>query len=114
VTSAVVVAGTEPIKVKSDSPTIKAQKLFERAWFDSGAEDLGGVPYLSRSAFREFLEKNDYTPGTIRNYLKPSYTKGTIGMLLLSGIIEIASHGWSVADKIWASALMVQRTNSRY
>jgi putative DNA primase/helicase len=109
VTSAVLVAGVEPVKVKKDSPLAKHKKMFENSWWDSGAEDLNGVPYLSRSAFAAYLERQRFEPGTIKNYLKPSYKGGPILALQEAQIVQAESSGWIIIDQVWAGAMMVTR-----
>ena len=109
VTSAVLVAGQEPVKVKKDSPIVKHQKLFENAWWTSGAEDIDGQPYLTRAALTRKLESDDMADRTIKNMLNPSYNDKLIGALLLANMIEKQHDGWVIIDKVWASAMVVSR-----
>ena len=109
VTSAVLVAGQEPVKAKKDSPIVKHQKLFENAWWTSGAEDIDGQPYLTRAALTRKLESDDMADRTIKNMLNPSYDNKLIGALLLANMIEKQHDGWVIIDKVWASAMVVSR-----
>jgi phage/plasmid primase-like uncharacterized protein len=109
VTSAVLVAGQEPVKAKKDSPIVKHQKLFENAWWTSGAEDIDGQPYLTRAALIRKLESDDMADRTIKNMLNPSYDNKLIGALLLANMIEKQNDGWVIIDKVWASAMVVSR-----
>ena len=109
VTSAVLVAGQEPVKAKKDSPIVKHQKLFENAWWTSGAEDIDGQPYLTRAALTRKLEGDDMADRTIKNMLNPSYDNKLIGALLLANMIEKQHDGWVIIDKVWASAMVVSR-----
>ncbi len=110
-TSAVLIEGEAPVKPKKDSPLIKHQKMFENAWWDAGAEDINGKPYLSRSAFRLYLENQGHSAGTIKNYLKPSYDNGPISMLQSGLMIQNYVNGWVIEDKVWASVLMISKNN---
>jgi hypothetical protein len=109
VTSAVLMAGVEPVKPKASTPQQKHMKLFERAWWASGTELADGKPYVSKSAFRAFLESQEYSVSAVQNYSKPSYPNGTIGILQGAEIIRPDHQGWVIEDNVWASALMVQK-----
>ena len=109
VTSAVLVAGHEPVKAKKDSPIVKHQKLFENAWWTSGAEDIDGQPYLTRAALTRKLESDGMADRTVQNMLNPSYDNKLIGALLLANMIEKKHDGWVIIDKVWASAMVASR-----
>ena len=111
VTSAVLVAGVEPVKAKKDSPLAKQQKTFENAWWDSGAEDIDGVPYLSRSALIKKLEDDGMAERTIKNMTNPSYENKLIGALIIANMIAKNSGGWTIIDAVWSSAMMVNRSD---
>lgn len=113
VTSAVLVAGNEPIKAKADSPLHNATTLFERAWWASGCEDIDGAPYVSRSAFKQLLENDGYKPRAIENMLGVSYSKLTIGLLINSGTVETNSNGWSVKNEVFASTLRLMKAGNK-
>ena len=109
VTSAVLVAGQEPIKAKKDSPLAKHQKMFENAWWTSGAEDINSQPYLTRAGLTRKLESDGMAERTIQNMLNPSYDNKLIGALLLANMIEKRADGWVVIDAVWSSAMVVSR-----
>ena len=75
----------------------------------AGAEVQDGEPYLSRSAFKAYLEAQGHSEGTVKNYMKPSYENGPIAMLQEGQIIRIHSNGWIVLDQVWASAMLMSR-----
>jgi putative DNA primase/helicase len=52
ITSAVLVARSAATK-----PADKAKELFELAWDRAGREEVDGYPYISRSAFQAYLER---------------------------------------------------------
>ena len=109
VTSAVLVAGQEPVKAKKDSPLAKHQKMFENAWWTSGAEDINSQPYLTRAGLTRKLESDGMAERTIQNMLNPSYDNKLIGALLLANMIEKRADGWVVIDAVWSSAMVVSR-----
>ena len=107
VTSAVIVAGDEPMpKIKVDGKLAESRSSFERAWWDSGCELRNGAPYLSRSALREHMMKNKKSESYIRQAMKPSGGK-FIQSLTDSGIIAEHEHGWIVCDNVNASGLLI-------
>ena len=109
VTSAVLVAGVKPEKAKKDGPIVKHQKLFENAWWTSGAEDIDGQPYLTRSALTRKLESDGMAERTVKNMINPSYDNKIIGALMMANMIEKQNDGWIIIDKVWASAMVVSR-----
>lgn len=109
VTSAVLMAGTEPQKNKGNKKLAASRQLFERAWWASGAELLDDAPYISNSALIECLIEQGYSEKTARNYVKQSNHAGPIVELMQAGIIEPRPHGWAVIDASTAAALMTNR-----
>jgi putative DNA primase/helicase len=110
VTSAVLEAGVEPVKAKSDGALEKAKKLLERAWWASGTEDRNGAPYVSRTALKSFLLKDGYKPRTIENMMNVTYDGKMIGRLTASEIIITSANGWSVNETAFATTLMLMRS----
>jgi hypothetical protein len=83
--------------------------VWENAWWASGAEDLGGAPYLTRSALKDKLAADGNAERTIRNMVNPSYNDKMIGAMLQAGMIEATEHGWIMVDEAQASALMLRK-----
>jgi streptomycin 6-kinase len=83
--------------------------MFENAWFDSGAEDLKNEPYISRSALKEYLDKQDIAKATVQKMLNPSESSRLIGKLINSNILRSEGHGWVVNDKLMAQSMMIMR-----
>ena len=104
------VAGVEVVKGKKDGPLAKNQKMFENAWWDSGAKDDNGAPYLTRSDLIKKLTSDGMADRTIQNMLNSSYDNKLIGALLLANSIKKQVDGWVVIDDVWASAMIVSRT----
>jgi hypothetical protein len=109
VTSAVVVESLAPVRDKKDSKTEGFRKMFENAWFDSGAEVINDQPYLSRSALKEKLAKDGNAERTIRNMINPSYTDKLIGYLMQSGMIQASEHGWIMVNELETNALLLRK-----
>ena len=114
VTSAVVeICAEAPVKPerKKESKVEGFRKQFENAWWESGAEELDGLPYVSRSALRDILMKIGKTERTVRNDLDPSYNDKMIGALMLAEIISKTENGWVICNEISASALLMRKNS---
>jgi putative DNA primase/helicase len=109
VMSAVLTEGQEPVKAKKDSPLVKHKKMFENAWWASGAEDINGEPYLARLSLVSKLESDGMAERTIKNMINPSYDTKTIGALIQGNVIAKRDSGWVVIDAVWAAAMMLNR-----
>jgi phage/plasmid primase-like uncharacterized protein/KaiC/GvpD/RAD55 family RecA-like ATPase len=113
VTSAVVVKGEAPEgKSKGDSLGFSS---FERAWFATGAEDRGGAPYLTKSAFFDWalingLKNKEYTKDSLRAQIPADKNKGKyIEPLIEAKLIEVHENGWLVIDPGTASGMMLKK-----
>lgn len=110
VTSAIAIEAAAPATPsKKDSKIEGFRKVWENAWWTSGAEDLGGAPYLTRSALKDKLAADGNAERTIRNMINPSYTDKLIGAMLQAGMIEATEHGWIMVDEGQASAMMMRK-----
>ena len=97
-------------KPKEESEIQKDIRKFTNAWWHAGAEERGGVPYLSRSALLEYLmTKEGLRESTAKTYAQESKKGRLIYNLLNAQIIEAHEHGWVVSDNVTASSLMVRR-----
>ena len=106
VTSAVIVKGEPPPETQKAS----GFKSFEKAWWDSSAEDRGGAPYLTKSALIEHGEKNGLIgtkSKTWRNILREDGT--FIKPLIDAGLIEAHENGWIVIDPGTAAGMMLKK-----
>jgi phage/plasmid primase-like uncharacterized protein len=99
-----------PVKTTQKDKKIKEFcKMFENAWFDSGAEDIKNEPYVSRSAMKEYLDKQGISKATIQKMLNPSEISRFIGKLINSNILRTTEHGWVVNDKVMAESMRIMR-----
>lgn len=110
VTSAVLVEAEAPTEKKRESKVDANIKLFENAWWASGAEEHDGAPYVSRSALKDKLLADGNADRTVKNMMNPSYTDKLIGMLLQSDIIKPALQGWTVVCETQMSAMLMRKT----
>ena len=110
VTSAVVVKGEAP---ENNKKTNAGFVSFEKAWWTSGAEDRGGLPYLTRSALVDYGKENGLE-GTkqkrITDAVKPDLVSGSfIAPLIEAKLIEVHENGWLVIDPGTASGMMLKK-----
>ena len=115
VTSAVIVQA-EAVERKEKKPASKLdehRKLFEAAWWSSGAETRDGMPYVSRSALMEKLETDKFAYRTAQNMCNPSYSSKLIGALLQAETISTFEHGWKMMHETHASAMLMRKNGDR-
>ena len=84
-------------------------RLVERAWWSSGAENRDGLPYISRSALRDLLIKDGMAERTAKNKTEASRPEGIIAPLLNAGVLESFEHGWVFKNETQVSAMLMQR-----
>ena len=95
---------------KKETGYAKHKQIFDKAWFDSGAELLNNQPYISRSALSDYLSANlEYKESTIEKHLKPSSKNCLINDLIIGEYIKQESNGWIVVSNEGASALMLRK-----
>lgn len=95
---------------KKEKAINKHIKLFENAWWHSGAEERESAPYLSRSAFMNYLIENmGISEASAKVYCKPSQPNRPISELLLAEMIEAHEHGWIVSNEVQASAMLMRK-----
>lgn len=88
-------------------------RKFTNAWWNSGAEDRHGQPYLSRSALIDYLISNEgLTESTAKTYAQESKKGRLIYNLLNAEIITASERGWIVSNDVTASAMMLRRRSS--
>lgn len=110
VKSAVLEMVDAPVRATAaDNKLAEHRKMFENAWFDSGAEDINGEPYISRSALKEYLDKQGITKATVQKMLNPSESSRLIGRLINSNILKSSEHGWLVNDQLMVQSMMIMR-----
>ena len=88
-------------------------RTIERAWWSSGAEERGGLPYLSRSALRDLLVKDGMAERTAKNKTEASRSDSIIAQLLNSGALETFEHGWIFINQAQASAMLMQKNGEK-
>ena len=102
-----------PIRATAaDNKLMEHRKMFENAWFDSGAEDINGEPYISRSALKEYLDKQGIAKAAVQKMLNSNETSRLIGKLINSNILRTEAHGWVVNDQLMVQSMMIMRESN--
>jgi phage/plasmid primase-like uncharacterized protein len=109
VTSAVLAIEDAPPERRKESKEGAWMKMFEGAWWESGAELLEGNPYLSRSAFLEHLKGRGMSESAAKQTVKPSELNRPIGGLLNAEMIAATGHGWAVICPQNRSAMLMAK-----
>jgi phage/plasmid primase-like uncharacterized protein len=108
VTSAIVNLVEGEIKDKKNPKLEKHKKMFENAWWSKGKEIRNEMPYLSRSAFIDFMVNDaGIAEKSASVYVKPSADGKPVCDLLNHHIIAPLEHGWVVVDEVMSSAMMM-------
>jgi hypothetical protein len=107
VTSAVFIEG-EFVKPQESSKLGEHKKMFDNAWWETGAEIIDGRPYVAREKLLTELVKKGIKESYALNMLKPANTGRLIGALINSEQIAPESEGWRVVDNVWASSLLLR------
>jgi hypothetical protein len=72
-----------------------------------------GVPYLSRSAFADFLATTfGYAERSIKNHLNPAYDQNIIGYLLQNECIKAFGNGWLMNENEVISTSLLLKNSS--
>lgn len=98
-------------KDKKDTKTDGFRKIWENAWWSSGAEVINGQPYLSRSALKEKLIRDGNAERTVRNMVNPSYNDKLIGYLIQAEMIRATEHGWVMVNEVESTALLLRKND---
>ena len=109
VTSAILSIEEAPPERKKESKLDGFRKMWEAAWWSSGAEERDGTPYLSRSGLNQHLTNNDISAAKARNMMDPSRTDQFIGAMLLGELIKPFEHGWIMIDPVHASVMCMPK-----
>jgi phage/plasmid primase-like uncharacterized protein len=113
VTSAVISHTEAPTAPKKESKVDGHRKVFENAWWASGADQRGDLPYLSRSALRAKLMADGRKERTIENDMSASYPDKLIGALIAAEIIAPSDHGWVVINPIHGSSMIMRNMSPK-
>ena len=113
VKSVILVPADAPAERKKESKLDGHRKLFEGAWWASGAEVVDDMPYISRSALlNHVINKLQISEASAKQYVKPSVQDKLVGALTIAEIIEPKDHGWAVICPVTASALIMAKNSS--
>ena len=115
VTSAVfVTASAPPPKAKKkDSKYDAFRKMHERYWWETGAQEHEGMPYISRKDLSVKLKEDGFAPRTIRNHMNAGQVNGMINVLINGGYLTQTTMGFVVSNEVAASVLLMKKNSER-
>ena len=114
VTSAVMVAEEAPPERRKESKLDIWRKLFEAAWWGSGAEIVDGQPFVSRSALLDHVKnKLELTESSARQYIKPSVSDKLIGALIVAEIVAVIDAGFAVICPQTAGSMVMAKNGAK-
>lgn len=88
-------------------------KKFTNGWDNAQNEQRDGMPYLSRSALKDYLVTVEgMKESTVDQIIKPSASGKLISNLLDAQIIRAHEHGWVVIDGLAASIMNMGKSNA--
>jgi len=96
---------------KTQSQHDENVRVLERAWFYAKAEFIEDQPYISKSAFVDFLTQQGYTYKQAEDEANPTKQNKIISRLINAEIITPKRYGWVVIDSITASAMSLRAKN---
>lgn len=83
------------------------------AWAHSGSESVDGLPYLTKSAWKDYMkyENPEVKESTLRQRFKISDEQSMVSRLIGAGVIEEFQAGYVVIDPEISSAMMLSIAN---
>lgn len=113
VKSVVVVPGDAPPERTKEAKHETYRKIFEAAWWKSGAEVKDGLPYVSRSALMNYLVEKGVaqTEESAKQMCKASQTTRLVGLLTINEIIAPFEHGWRVICPDNANSMILSKNS---
>jgi hypothetical protein len=116
--SSVVFSGAPGVAAPKESrPNPKglaeAIRIFTRAWWNTGAELVDGMPYISDSGLRQLLRTDGLTEPQIKKLCAPDKTDSVLSRLINGEIVSLAPNGWRMISEGHASQLLISREGMR-
>jgi putative DNA primase/helicase len=87
----------------------EAIRIFTRAWWNTGAELVDGMPYVSDSGLRQLLRTDGLTEPQIKKMCAPDKTDSVLARLINGEIVSLAPNGWRMNPTTHASQLLLSR-----
>lgn len=103
VTSAVPVITEAPKESKAKNKDVD---IFERAWFASGADEVDGLPYLTRSAWANWMVNQDRRTKTAGEQAVKASGGGIATRMIRDGFLQDYLSGYILIDPGTAGAMM--------
>lgn len=96
-------------KTKRGSSFDDARRILERAWFATGADEMDGMPYLSRAGLRQFFINDGYSERSAKNRTETSHHSSITKDMLSVGFLIPKAHGWVFACETYANSMLIRK-----
>ena len=114
VTSAVVTEGITPMKQQRDAKQQERVNDLLQAWLGSGAEAIDGIPYITKSAWKDYIKcmNPEIKEGNLNQKFKVSDPRSMISRLMTEGVVQEYRAGYLIIDGETSSVMMLTRLGS--
>ena len=111
VSSAVVSEGVAPSQQQRDAKQLERVNDMIQAWLNSGAEDIDGLPYITKSAWKDYLKSinPEIREGTLNQRFKASDSTSMISKMIAEGLVQEHQAGYQIIDGETSSVMMLTR-----
>ena len=109
VSSAIVVEAVAPAHKERDAKQRERIRDMVAAWSMSGEESVDGMPYLTKSAWKDYLKREnpDTKEAALRQRFKASDERSMISRMINEGVVQEYHAGYVVIDAEISSAMML-------
>ena len=114
VSSAVVTEGIPRAQQQRDSKQQERVNDMIHAWLNSGAEDIEGLPYITKSAWKDYIKSMnpEIKEGNLSQKFKASDPRSMISRLMAEGLIQEYQAGYLIIEGETSSIMMLTRLGS--
>ena len=107
--SSAVIRLTKAPPTKINQKLHDKKKIIEAAWWASGAEIMDGMPYLTKNALLNYMQRETkYTGTTAERYAK---TSSPFIQPMMDIFLKEHASGWVICDQEAANILMMRKNN---
>ncbi len=114
VSSAVVTEGIPRAQQQRDSKQQERVNDMIQAWLNSGAEDIDGLPYITKSAWKDYIKgiNPEIKEGNLSQKFKASDPRSMVSRLMGEGLIQEYQAGYLIIEGETSSIMMLTRLGS--
>ncbi len=86
-----------------------------QAWLNSGSEDIDGLPYITKSAWKDYIKSinPEIKEGNLSQKFKASDPRSMTSRLIAEGLIQEYQAGYLIIEGETSSIMMLTRLGSK-